>query len=116
MPSWEYAYEQATATLTPRLFNRPPLHDRVQLRTRIRGEVGYMRGPWDRWIGGLSEKEKYEITSWAFSYFMTSSFTVSDAVTEAVKKVKPDRLNKDGTIKLTKTDLMELQLRVKNML
>ncbi len=64
----------------------------------------------------LSEKEKYEITSWAFSYFMKSNLTISDAVTEAVKKVKPEKVNKDGTIKVSRSDLLELQLRVKNML
>jgi hypothetical protein len=65
---------------------------------------------------GLSEKEKYEITSWAFSYFMKSSLTVADAVVEAVKKVKPGKVNKDGTLKLSKADLLELQARVKNLL
>ena len=75
-----------------------------------------MRGPWDRWIGRLSEKEKYQITSWAFSYFMKSNLTIPDAVAEAVKKVKPDKVDNDGTMKLSKTDLLELQLRVKNML
>ena len=75
-----------------------------------------MRGPWDRWIGKLSEKDKYEITSWAFSYFMKSNLTISDAVIEAVKRVKPEKLNRDGTPKLAKVDLLELQLRVKNML
>lgn len=64
----------------------------------------------------LSEKEKYEITSWAFSYFMKSSLTVADAVADAVKKVKPGRINKDGSLKLSKKALLELQLRVKNML
>jgi hypothetical protein len=75
-----------------------------------------MRKLWDRWVSRLSEKEKYEITSWAFSYFMKSNLTVSDAIAEAVKKVKPDKLNKDGTLRFSKTDLLELQLRVKNML
>ena len=68
------------------------------------------------WIGRLSDKDKYEITTWAFSYFMKSSLTVSDAVAEAVKKVKPDRTNKDGSLRISKRDLLELQLRVKNML
>ena len=67
-------------------------------------------------IGRLCEKDKYEITSWAFSYFMKSSHTVSDAVAEAVKKVKPDKVNKDGSLKISKRDFIELQLRVKNML
>ena len=68
------------------------------------------------WIGRLSEKEKYGITTWAFSYFMKSSLTVSDAVTEAVRKVTPERINKDGSLRISKHDLLELQLRVKNML
>lgn len=70
-----------------------------------------------RWMGRrLSDKDKFEITSWAFSYFMKSSLTVSDAVTEAVKKVKPDLTDKDGSLKISKEDFLELQLRVKNML
>jgi hypothetical protein len=68
------------------------------------------------WRGRLSDKDKFEITSWAFSYFMKSNLTISDAVIEAVKKVKPDRTNKDGSLKISKDDLLELQLRVKNML
>jgi hypothetical protein len=65
---------------------------------------------------GLSDKDKYEITSWAFSYFMKSNLTVSEAVIEAVRKVKPGKINKDGTPKLSRSDFLELQLRVKNML
>jgi hypothetical protein len=65
---------------------------------------------------GLSDKDKYEITSWAFSYFMKSNLTVSDAVIEAVRKVKPGKINKDGSPKLSRSDFLELQLRVKNML
>ncbi len=69
------------------------------------------------WMGSrLSDKEKYEITSWAFSYFMKSNLTVSDAVIEAVKKVRPGNVNKDGSPKLSRSDFLELQLRVKNML
>ncbi len=68
------------------------------------------------WLFRLSEKDKYEITSWAFSYFMKSSFTISDAVREAVKRVRPRKVAKDGSLKLSKADLLELQLRVKNML
>jgi hypothetical protein len=65
---------------------------------------------------GLAEKEKYEITSWAFSYFMTRNLTVSDAVIEAMKKVKPDKVRQNGSLKLSKSALRELELRVKNML
>ncbi|HME44016.1 MAG TPA: hypothetical protein VKF36_13075 [Syntrophorhabdales bacterium] len=65
---------------------------------------------------GLTEKEKYEITSWAFSYFMTRNLTVSDAVIEAMKKVKPDKVRRNGSLKLSKSALRELELRVKNML
>ena len=69
------------------------------------------------WMGsGLSDKDKYAITSWAFSYFMKSNLTVSDAVIEAVRKVKPGKVNKDGSPKLSRSDFLELQLRVKNML
>lgn len=72
------------------------------------------RFPWPG--SGLSEKDKYKITSWAFAYFMKSSLTISDAVSEAIRKVKPDKVNKDGSLKVSKTELQELQLRVKNML
>lgn len=65
---------------------------------------------------GLAEKEKYEITSWAFSYFMTRNLTVSDAVIEAMKKVKPDKVRQNGSLKLSESVIRELELRVKNML
>lgn len=65
---------------------------------------------------GLSEEEKYEITSWAFSYFMTRSLTVTDAVVEAVRKVKPHKVREDGSPRLSKSVMRELELRVKNML
>ena len=65
---------------------------------------------------GLKEKEKYEITSWAFSYFMTRNLSVSDAVIEAIKKVKPNKVRKNGSLKFSKSVLTELELRVKNML
>ena len=65
---------------------------------------------------GLKEREKYEITSWAFSYFMTRNLTVSVAVIEAIKKVKPDRVKKNGSLKLSKAAISELELRVKNLL
>jgi len=65
---------------------------------------------------GLTEKEKYEITSWAFSYFMTRNLTVSDAVIEAIRKVKPGKVRENGSLKLSKSALGELELRVKNML
>ena len=38
-----------------------------------------------------------------------------DAVIEAVRKVKPEKVNKDGSPKLSRSDFLELQLRVKNM-
>lgn len=65
---------------------------------------------------GLSEKEKYEITSWAFSYFMTEQITISDAVEKAVRKVKPRKVRRDGSLKLSNSTRIELELRVKNML
>ena len=64
----------------------------------------------------LTEKEKYEITSWAFSYYMTRNLTVLDAVIDAIKKVKPNKLRKDGSLRLSKSALIELELRVKNLL
>ncbi len=65
---------------------------------------------------GLSENEKYEITSWAFSYFMTRNLSVSDAVVEAIKKIKPHKIREDGSLKLSRSAISELELRVKNML
>ncbi len=65
---------------------------------------------------GLSEKDKYEVTSWAFSYFMTTNCTVSEAVVKAVKKVKPNKVRRDNSLKLSRSALIELELRVKNML
>jgi hypothetical protein len=75
-----------------------------------------MKVPWHRWTKKLSEEEKYQITSWAFSYFMKSSLTVQDALMEAVKKVKPDKVDKSGRLTLGDVEIQELQARVKNML
>ncbi len=71
---------------------------------------------WNRSARKLTERDKYEITSWAFSYFMRSNLTVSDAVGEAVRKIKPERVGKDGSLKLSPSELLDLELRVKNML
>ena len=70
------------------------------------------------WMGSgkLSDKDRYEITGWAFSYFMKSNLTIADAVAEAVRKRKPDKVNRDGSLKLSQSDFLDLQLRVKNML
>lgn len=65
---------------------------------------------------GLSEKDKYQITSWAFSYFMTNNLTIGEAVVMAIKKVKPNKVGKDGTIKLSESTLRDLQMRIKSML
>lgn len=67
-------------------------------------------------FSGLSEKEKYEITSWAFSYFMTSNLTVADCVVKAVQHIKPGKVREDGSLKISRSVFIELQLRVKNML
>jgi hypothetical protein len=67
-------------------------------------------------VFGLSEKDKYAITSWAFSYFMTGNISVTEAVRKAVKKVKPKKVNEDGSLKLSRLEIIELQLRVKNRL
>jgi len=37
-------------------------------------------------------------------------------VIEAVRKVKPGKIDKNGSPKLSRSDFLELQLRVKNML
>jgi hypothetical protein len=47
---------------------------------------------------------------------MRSNLAVSDAVMEAVRKTKPERIDKDGSLKVSRNDLIELELRVKNML
>jgi hypothetical protein len=75
-----------------------------------------MKTLFTRLTGKLSESDKYQITSWAFSYFMRSNTTVTDAVIEAIRKVRPEKFTGDGTPKLSDKDLMELELRVKNML
>jgi hypothetical protein len=75
-----------------------------------------MKAPWHRWTGRLSEKDKYQVTSWAFSYFMKSNFTVQDAIIEAIKKVKPEKVDKAGRPTLGEAEFQELQARVKNML
>jgi hypothetical protein len=67
-------------------------------------------------VFGLSEKDKYAITSWAFSYFMTGNISVTEAVRKAVKKIKPKKVNEDGSLKLSRLEIIELQLRVKNRL
>ena len=67
-------------------------------------------------VFGLSEKDKYAITSWAFSYFMTGNVSVTEAVRKAVKKIKPKKVNEDGSLKLSRSEIIELQLRVKNRL
>lgn len=67
-------------------------------------------------IFGLSEKDKYQITSWAFSYFMTQNVTISEAVILAVRKVKPKKIDKDGSLKLSESTIIELQLRIKSLL
>ena len=64
----------------------------------------------------LSGRDKYEITSWAFSYFMTSSLSVEYSVLKAIKKVRPDKIKHDGLTKLSSSTIIELQMRVKNML
>jgi hypothetical protein len=78
--------------------------------------MGIMKSLWSRWTGKLTEQDKYQITSWAFSYFMSSNLTVADAVIEAVKKTKPEKVEKDGSLRLSQHELHELELRVKNML
>ena len=71
---------------------------------------------WEKLFSGLSEKDKYEITSWAFSYFMTSNLTVAECVEKAVKHIKPAKVREDGSLKISRSTFIELQLRVKNML
>ncbi|HEY3276351.1 MAG TPA: hypothetical protein VGJ94_07000 [Syntrophorhabdaceae bacterium] len=67
-------------------------------------------------FSGLSEHDKYEITGWAFSYLMTTNLTVADCVVKAVKHCKPKKVREDGSLKISRSTFIELQLRVKNML
>ncbi len=64
----------------------------------------------------LTEKDKYTITTRAFSLFMTTNMGVHAAVIEAVKRTRPDRVRKDGTVKLSRRTVMELKMRVRDML
>jgi hypothetical protein len=47
---------------------------------------------------------------------MQSNLSIADAVVKAIKKIKPNQVRKDGTLKVSQSTLIELQLRVKNML
>jgi len=47
---------------------------------------------------------------------MTSNLSVEHAVLKAIKKVRPDKIKKDGLTKLSRATLDELHKRVKNML
>jgi hypothetical protein len=64
----------------------------------------------------LSEKDKYEITSYAFSYFMTTNLGINASVVKAITKVRPDKFAKDGSLKVSRSILIELQMRVRTML
>jgi len=46
---------------------------------------------------------------------MTNNLTISEAVVLAVKKVKPNKVGRDGSLKLSEGTLLEFQLRIKNM-
>jgi len=41
---------------------------------------------------------------------------VADCVVKAVKHCKPHKVKDDGTLKISRSTFIELQLRVKNML
>jgi hypothetical protein len=47
---------------------------------------------------------------------MTQNVTIVEAVILAVKKVKPTKIAKDGSLKLSESTILELQLRIKSML
>ena len=47
---------------------------------------------------------------------MMSNLSVEYSVLKAIKKVRPDKIKKDGLTKLSNSTLIELQMRVKNML
>ena len=64
----------------------------------------------------LSERDKYDITSYAFRYFMFSNLGIKASVVKAVKKVRPDKARKDGSLKLSRAALIELEMRIKSML
>jgi len=63
----------------------------------------------------LTEQDKYEITSYAFSYFMLDGMEIEDAIIRAVKVIRPDRIKQNGELRLSKSTLKELELRVKGL-
>ncbi|HPU29433.1 MAG TPA: hypothetical protein PLM71_03815 [Syntrophorhabdaceae bacterium] len=61
----------------------------------------------------LTKHEKFLITSYAFRYFALEGLEIKSAIKKAVKEVRPDKVRKDGTLKLSKKTYRELSLRVK---
>lgn len=61
----------------------------------------------------LTKHEKFLITSYAFSYFALEGLDLKNAIKKAVKAVRPDKVRKDGSLKISKKTYRELSLRVK---
>lgn len=61
----------------------------------------------------LNEHEKFLITSYAFSYFALEGLDMKNAIKKAVKVIRPDRVRKDGSLKISRSTYRELNLRVK---
>jgi hypothetical protein len=47
---------------------------------------------------------------------MTEHMSIAEAVVEAVRRIKPRKVRHDGSLKLSRSTRIELELRVKNML
>lgn len=61
----------------------------------------------------LTKHEKFLITSYAFSYFALEGLDLKSAIKKAVKVVRPNKVRKDGSLKISKKTYRELSLRVK---
>ncbi|HOV90523.1 MAG TPA: hypothetical protein PKW07_07395 [Syntrophorhabdaceae bacterium] len=61
----------------------------------------------------LNEHEKYLITSYSFSYFALEGLDMKSAIKKAFKVIRPDKVRKDGTLKISKSTYREISLRVK---
>lgn len=61
----------------------------------------------------LTKHEKFLITSHAFSYFALEGLDMKSAIKKAILVVRPDKVKKDGTLKISKKTYRELSLRVK---
>lgn len=47
---------------------------------------------------------------------MMSNMGIHAAVVRAIRKVRPDRVHEDGTVKISRRTIIELKMRVRAML